>query len=93
MRLTGNKVDSLTEQIVEMLQSRQDSEMQAEASQVRVWVRQAMVHELMVEDRLEEEVRQVLQQYDYEIRRGRMNYNTLFNRIKSKLVRERGLVL
>jgi hypothetical protein len=52
-----------------------------------------MVDELLVEDLLEEEIRRLLVQYEKEMRRGGVSYSTLFNRIKAKLVRERGLVL
>jgi hypothetical protein len=93
MKLSEAKVDSLAEQLAEMLQGRVDLELHVNASRLRVLIRQALLEELLVEDRLEEEVRQILQQYDQEIRRGRLSYNTLFNRIKSQLVRERGLVL
>lgn len=93
MKLSESKVDSLTGQIVEMLQGRDDIEVRADMNRLRALVRQAMLDELLVEDRLEEEVRQILQRYEVEIRRGRLSYTTLFNRIKAQLVRERGLVL
>lgn len=93
MRLSEAKVDWLTEQIAAMLRGRDDIDRQADDNRLRALIRQAMVEELSVEDRLEEEVRRLLQQYDREIRAGRMSYNTLFARIKSKLVRERGIVL
>ncbi len=93
MRLSEAKVDSLTAQIVELLRAEPDVDLHGDDSHLRVLVRQALLDELMVEDRLEDEVRQVLKQYDREIRLGRMSYNTLFTRIKAKLVRERNLVL
>lgn len=93
MKLTEAKVDTLTEQAAEMIQDLDMVDLQVSPSRLRVLIRQAMLEELTVEDRLEEEVRKILQQYEYEIRRGRMSYSTLFNRIKSQLVRERDLVL
>ncbi len=93
MRLSEAKVDSLTEQIAGMLQDQVDVDVQIDDNRLRALIRQAMLDELLVEDRLEEEVRQILLQYDHEIRRGRMSYSTLFNRIKAQLVRERNLVL
>jgi len=93
MRLSEAKVDSLTEQIAAMLGERDDIERRTDGNRLRALIRQAMVEELSVEDRLDEEVRRLLQQYDREIRAGRLSYNTLFTRIKSKLVRERGIIL
>jgi len=93
MRLSESKIDSLCSQVAEMLQERDDAVAESDANRLQALIRQAMVEELLIEDRLEEEVRELLKQYDREIRRGGMSYNTLFTRIKAKLVRERGLTL
>ena len=52
-----------------------------------------ITEELMVEDRLHAEIRELMKQYADEIERGRVDYQKMFTMIKSKLVRERGLVL
>jgi hypothetical protein len=52
-----------------------------------------MMEELMVEDRLSDEVRQLLKQHEAEIERGRMDYRALFELTKKKLVKERNIVL
>ncbi len=52
-----------------------------------------MMEELMVEDRLSDEVRLLLKQHESEIERGRMDYRALFELTKKKLVKERNLVL
>ena len=52
-----------------------------------------MLEELMVEDRLNEEVRGILRQFESEIEKGRLDYRKLFELTKKKLVRERNLVL
>ena len=93
MRLSEAKIDSLTGQVAALLQGRDDVTLEGDANRLQALIRQALQEELTVEDRLEEEVRELLKQYDREIRQGRMSYNTLFTRIKSKLVRERGLIL
>jgi hypothetical protein len=49
--------------------------------------------ELSVEDRLNAEVRTLMKQYDAEIERGGVDYQKMFTMIKTKLVRERGLIL
>jgi hypothetical protein len=93
MRLSESKVDSLCSQVAAMLQEQDDIVAESDANRLQALIRQAMLEELLVEDRLEEEVRELLKQYDREIRQGRLSYNTLFTRIKSKLMRERGLIL
>jgi hypothetical protein len=52
-----------------------------------------MMEELMVEDRLSDEVRLLLKKHESEIERGRMDYRALFELTKKKLVNERNLVL
>jgi len=52
-----------------------------------------IVEELMVEDRLNDEVRELLKKHSTDIERGRMDYRRLFELTKQKLVRERNLVL
>ncbi len=52
-----------------------------------------MMEELMVEDRLSDEVRLLLKKHESEIERGRMDYRALFELTKKKLVKERNLVL
>ncbi len=52
-----------------------------------------LLDELMVEDRLNEEVREILKQYEQEIEGKRLDYKRLFDLTKQKLVRERNLVL
>ena len=52
-----------------------------------------ITEELSVEDRLNTEVRTLMKQYDAEIERGGVDYQKMFTMIKTKLVRERGLIL
>jgi hypothetical protein len=52
-----------------------------------------LLEELMAEDRLNEEVREMLKQYESEIEKGRLDYRKLFDMTKQKLVKERNIVL
>ncbi len=52
-----------------------------------------ILDELMVEDRLNEEVRELLKKYETEIERGKLDYRKLFEMTKQKLVKQRNLVL
>lgn len=52
-----------------------------------------LLEELTVEDRLNEEVRQLLKKYESEIAKGRLDFRKLFDMTKQKLVRERNIVL
>lgn len=52
-----------------------------------------ILDELMVEDRLSNEVRELLKKHENDIERNRMDYRKLFELTKQKLVKERNLVL
>ncbi len=56
-------------------------------------VRQTMREELSVEDRLNEEVRQILSQYTDEMRRSGASYQEMYKKVKAQLARERKLTL
>jgi hypothetical protein len=53
----------------------------------------AINEELQVEDRLNAEIRQLMKAYEDEIERGAVDYQKMFTMIKTKLVKERGLIL
>ena len=52
-----------------------------------------VMDELMVEDKLNDEVRSVLNQYQEHMRQTGVSYQEMFKLIKNKLVKERRLVL
>jgi hypothetical protein len=54
---------------------------------------QVMDAEINLEDRLNEEVRVLLNQYQHQMRQSGASYQEMFKLIKNKLVRERKLVL
>lgn len=56
-------------------------------------IRQSMMDELSVEDRLNEEVRQILNQYADEMRRTGASYQEMYKKVKGQLARERKLIL
>ena len=52
-----------------------------------------ILDELTVEDRINQEVRELLKSHAPEIEKGRLDYRKLFDLTKQKLVRERNLIL
>jgi len=53
----------------------------------------AVTDDLQVEDRLNDEVNELLKKYKSEMDQGRMDYKTMFDMVKKELVKKRGLVL
>ncbi len=56
-------------------------------------INQIITEDLMVEDRLNDEVKTLLESRTKEYEREMMDYGRVFQMVKQKLVRERGLVL
>ena len=56
-------------------------------------VRTAMQNEIGIEDRLNEEVRQILTQYADDMRRTGADYQEMYKKVKGELARQRKLIL
>jgi hypothetical protein len=56
-------------------------------------VRLKMAEELGVEDRLNEEVREILNQHAEEMRRTGVSYQEMYKKVKGELARQRKLIL
>ncbi len=93
MRIPKGWVPVLAKEIMENLLKKEYIELKASREQVITMLEDLMLDELMVEDRLNREVREILKKYDSEIEKGRLDYRRLFDLTKQKLVRERNIIL
>ena len=93
MRLSDERLEKLAAEIVDTLADRDDVRLQADDVKLLHAVGEIMADELTVEERIDAEARQILEQYRNDIAAGRLNYNELFKRVKSRLVAERNAIL
>jgi hypothetical protein len=56
-------------------------------------VRAKMMEEITVEDRLNDEVREILTQHQDEMRKAGVSYQEMYKKVKGQLARDRKLVL
>jgi hypothetical protein len=56
-------------------------------------VRLRMLEEITIEDKVNEEVRTILTQYQDEMRRTGVSYQEMFKKVKGQLARDRKLIL
>jgi hypothetical protein len=56
-------------------------------------VRQRMLEELTIEDRLNDEVREILMQHQEQMRQTGVSYQEMFKKVKGQLARDRKLIL
>jgi uncharacterized protein len=93
MKLTKERVHHLAESLVSNLHEKGFVDFAGTKQSVVEALDAAITDELSVEDRLNTEVRTLMKQYDAEIERGGVDYQKMFTMIKTKLVRERGMIL
>jgi hypothetical protein len=92
MRLTPHEIEYIARKIVKVLVAQEKLEVDSEQEVVEGLVR-AITVELQVEDRLNEEVREVLVQHASEMERSNITYTEMFKMVKRKLAKEKGIVL
>ena len=92
MLLSRDYVGYIAKEVVKRLVAGQMIETKA-ADALAQRVRQAMAEELGVEDRLNEEVREILSRYSDEMRRTGVSYQEMYKKVKGQLARERKLIL
>lgn len=93
MRIPKSWVPLLARKIVENLTSKSLAEPTVPLEELTAATEHLLLEELLVEDRLNDEVRQLLRKYESEIEKGRLDFRKLFEMTKQKLVRERNIVL
>ena len=92
MRLRKRQIESIVENIAEDL-TREGSIKCQDIEYLRALIRKEITEDLMVEDRLNEEVRQILDEHSSQIRQGSIEYHKMFRLVKEKLARERKIIL
>jgi hypothetical protein len=92
MLLSRDYVGYMAGEVVKRLLQAKMIETPTEAA-VAQRVRLAMQEEISVEDRLNEEVRNILTQYADEMRRTGASYQEMYKKVKGELARQRKLIL
>ena len=93
MRIPKSWVPILAKRITKALLEREMVVLSVPEDKLIAKVEEFITEELMIEDRLNDEVRALLNKHTSDIERGRMDYRKLFELTKQKLVRERNIVL
>ena len=93
MRITKEFVEALSKKIVRSLTDKDLIIWEETIDKLETIVAGIIIEDLMVEDRLNEEVKTLLESKTEEYERSMMDYGRVFQMVKSKLVRERGLIL
>jgi len=93
MKLSKERIGILAKDIVKGLTSRHSIALDIPEVELVGRITQVITEDLMVEDRLEVEVRQIMKSYEAELQKGDADFHKMFLMIKKKLAKERGIIL
>jgi hypothetical protein len=93
MRIQKELVDRIAKKIVATLIAGDYLVWEDRPEKLEAIVNDVITEDLMIEDQLNEEVRLLIESRTQEYERDMMDYGRVFQMVKTKLVRERGLIL
>jgi len=93
MRIQKELTELLSKKIIKLLIDKNLIIWEESPEKLESIVNEIITEDLMVEDLLNEEVKTLLESKTDEYERDMMDYGRVFQMVKSKLVRERGLIL
>ena len=92
MRLKKEFIEKISKKIIESLLSKNLIVWESSHDKLESVISEIIIDDLMVEDHLNEEVKELLDSRTDEYERSMMDYGRVFQIVKSKLARERGLI-
>jgi uncharacterized protein len=92
MRLKKEFIEKISKKIIKSLLSKNLIIWESSLDKLESIIGQIIIDDLMVEDHLNEEVKELLDSRTDEYDRSMMDYGRIFQMVKSKLARERGLI-
>ncbi|MEE8493741.1 MAG: DUF507 family protein [Nitrospirales bacterium] len=93
MKLSKERVSQMAAEVMSRLLEAGYLDLLSEKKAAVQALDRVITEELLVEDRLNAEVRQLMNAYATEIERGDVDYNKVFSMIKAKLAKDRELIL
>jgi len=93
MRISEKSVERISKKIVKHLIENDHIMWEGTPEKLTAIITGIITEDLKIEDRLNEEVKLLLESKTKDYERAMMDYGRVFQMVKSKLVRERGLIL
>jgi hypothetical protein len=92
MRLSSHEIEYISRKIVKTLLADEKIEVDSEDRVVEGLVR-VITEELAIEDRLNDEAREVLAQHTRAMERSDVTYSDMFKKVKRELAKKKGIIL
>lgn len=93
MKLTEEQVERIVTKVVGNLKEKALIVYKADERAVHKRMVDAFLADLRAEDKLDDEVKEILSSHSKELDESNADYRKMFNMVKGKLARERGLTL
>jgi len=94
MLLNRDYVGHMASEVIKKLLEDQQIEIkEKDQESVMTRVRLRILEEITIEDKVNEEVRNILTQYQDEMRRTGISYQEMFKKVKGQIARDRKLIL
>jgi len=94
MLLNRDYVGHMASEVIKKLMEDQQIEIKEKDQEAVITrVRLRMLEEITIEDKVNEEVRNILTQYQEEMRRTGVSYQEMFKKVKGQIARDRKLIL
>ncbi|MFI5183330.1 MAG: DUF507 family protein [Vicinamibacteria bacterium] len=92
MRLTPEEIQYISRKIVKTLVAEGKLEVDSEP-RVEEAIGKVISEELQIEDRLNDEVREVLMEHTSQMERSDITYTEMFKKVKRELAKKKGVIL
>jgi hypothetical protein len=92
MRLSPDEIQYIARKIVKVLTADRRIEVD-DQERVVEGIARTIIEELQLEDRLNEEVREVLVQHTQQMERSDITYSEMFKKVKRELAKQKGIIL
>jgi hypothetical protein len=93
MRLNNEEIKELSNFLAKTLMEKNLLVKQVKLEDIRLDIYNIIVEDMKMEDKLNEEVKDIMERYESELKSGKLDYNKLFNMIKQQIIKERKLVI
>ena len=93
MRIPKTWVPLIAKRVLDDLVAKELVTLKAPTEVLMAEAERLIMEELVIEDRINDEVREILKKYTGEIQKGRLDYRRMFELTKKKIVQERGVIL
>ncbi len=93
MRLKKEQIEKISRLLVKALPEKGKAKLKAPEEKIYFKILEIITHNLQEEDKLDLEVRKIMEQYKTQIASGQLDSQRVFQMIKKQLIKERNLVI